>query len=72
MKTKLTLSIDKDLLPLVKKEAKKKGLSVSSIFEDSLRLFAKSAEGTFSERWMGKFVEPKGDVRRSYLGKRFS
>ncbi len=55
MKKKLTITVDVDVLPLAKRYAKSKGVSLSSLVEQALRDMAREEEPTFSEKWRGKF-----------------
>ncbi len=77
MKTKLTVTIDRDLLPKAKRYARSRGVSLSEVIETSLRqLSADTAAESFSARWRGKFmsVEPSTeaeDPRRAALAKKY-
>lgn len=55
MKTKLTLTIDSELLPRAKRYARARGVSLSSLVEDALRGMASEEEPTFAQRWRGRF-----------------
>jgi hypothetical protein len=56
MKTKLTVPIDRDLLPRTKRYAREHGMSLSEIIEGSLRQLSSSGETpSFSSRWRGQF-----------------
>ena len=55
MKKKLTVTVDADVLPLAKRYAKSKGVSLSSLVEQALRDMTREEEPTFSEKWRGKF-----------------
>jgi hypothetical protein len=71
MKTKLTITVDEALLPRAKKMARRRGVSLSSVVEESLRRLA-SEETDFVSRWRGKF-EGVGtdDPRMAYLRKKY-
>ena len=56
MKTKLNLTIDKDLVPKSKAYARLKGKSVSQFVEDLLRQAINSKDESFVKRWRGKFI----------------
>ncbi len=74
MKTKISLTIDKDLLPKSKEYAKKSGISLSQLVEALLRnVIEKDGEGsTFSERWRGKLsLQEKDEVRSKKLRNRY-
>lgn len=53
MKTKLTVTIEEDLVPVAKAFAKSRGKSLSQIIEDSLRALSAADGQTFSEEWTG-------------------
>jgi post-segregation antitoxin (ccd killing protein) len=72
MKAKLTVTIDEELLPRAERYAQERGISISELVETSLRLVTEPAEGSFSERWRGKFQPAgHGDQRYDTLAKRF-
>ena len=60
MKKKLTITVDADVLPLAKRYAKSKGVSLSSLVEQALRDLTREEEPTFSEKWRGKFRAARG------------
>jgi hypothetical protein len=55
MKTKVTITIDEELVPVAKRYARSKGVSLSQLIENSLREVSTPAEESFSKRWRGKF-----------------
>ena len=55
MKTKVTLTIDEDLLPAAKQFAQAQGFSLSELVERSLRSATAQSGKSFSARWRGKF-----------------
>lgn len=64
-KTKLTLTIDAELLPRAKRYARARGVSLSSLVESSLRDLAEGDAGaSFVERWRGKMVPAERDDDR--------
>lgn len=73
MKGKLTLTIDRDLIPAAKRHARSVGMSLSSLVEESLREMIDGEKETFAARWRGslKIVErdePRFQVlKRKYL-----
>jgi len=72
MKTKLTLTIEESLIPLSKELAKKRGTSLSTLVEESLKHQLKETTQSFSEKWKGAFgIDQRLDSRRSYLSKRY-
>jgi Family of unknown function (DUF6364) len=58
MKAKLTVTLDEELIPKAKRYARSRGISLSQLIETSLRVVT-SDQGTFSQRWRGRF-EPAG------------
>jgi hypothetical protein len=55
MKTKLTVTVDRDLIPVAKQMARERGVSLSSIIEGALRQMTEPLAPTFSQRWKGAF-----------------
>ena len=73
MKTKLTVSIDDELIPRARQFARGRGISLSELVETSLRSVTEESESSsFSQRWRGKF-HPAGsdDERYKALAKRY-
>ena len=72
MKRKLTLTVEENLLPLAKRYAKSRGLSLSSLVERLLMGAAGRHEPSFASRWLGK-LQPaeRGDVRYDALEKKY-
>lgn len=72
MKTKLTVTVDEDLLPRAKRAARQRGVSLSSVIEDSLRKLA-SENVDFVGRWRGKFAltDGRNDPRMRYLREKY-
>ena len=64
MKTKLTVTVDRDLLPRAKRAARAKGVSLSGVIEDALRQLADEQRPSFGERWRGRFVLAEKDDER--------
>ncbi len=73
MKTKVTVSIDDELIPRAKQSARRRGISFSELVEASLRSVTEERESTsFSQRWRGKFHPAGGDdERHKALAKRY-
>jgi hypothetical protein len=72
MKTKLTVTIDEELLPIAKGYAKSNGISLSQLIESALRLLTSEDKSTFSERWDGAFQVAEGkDERYEALVKKY-
>jgi hypothetical protein len=55
MKTKLTVSIDRDLVPRAKRSARRQGVSLSSVIEEALARFTAEESPSFSDKWRGRF-----------------
>ncbi len=55
MKTKLTVTVDRDLLPRAKRYARSRGVSLSHLIEASLRDLSAEDTRSFAQRWRGKF-----------------
>jgi hypothetical protein len=62
MKTKLTLTIEKDLIPRAKRHAHAHGDSLSGLVEKAMQEIIQTNGTSFSNRWRGKF---KASRRRS-------
>lgn len=65
MKTKLTVTIERDLIPRAKRYAKGKGVSLSSLIEASLERMTRGEDpASFVERWRGSMVPSEHDDER--------
>ena len=73
MKQKLTITVDAKLLPAAKRYARSRGVSLSSLVEQSLRQMAQGDTPSFSARWRGKFraAEREDDSRYGALAKKY-
>ena len=72
MKAKLTVSIDRDLIPVAKRFARSRGMSLSRVIENALRDLSNGDEQTFSERWTGSLAPSnKRDARYKKLAKKY-
>ena len=73
MKQKLTITVDAELLPVAKRYARSRGVSLSSLVEQSLKKMAGENVPSFSSRWRGKFraAEREGDPRYDELAKKY-
>lgn len=72
MKTKLTLTIDSDLLPRAKRYARARGVSLSSLVEEALREMAAEEATSFVDRWRGRFeAAPREDERFRALAEKY-
>jgi len=75
MKKKLTITVDADVLPLAKRYAKSKGVSLSSLVEQALREMTNEQELTFVDKWRGR-MKPMSDeeidsARYEYLSRKY-
>ena len=64
MKSKLNLTIDKDLIPLSKAFARKRGKSVSELVEYLLRDHIQREAPSFAKKWRGRFHAAEQDATR--------
>ncbi|OGB69433.1 MAG: hypothetical protein A2Y94_05315 [Caldithrix sp. RBG_13_44_9] len=64
MKTKINLTIDKELVSQSKEYARKKGESVSQLVEKLLRENIQDYEASFSKKWRGRFRLSEKDEER--------
>ena len=73
MKQKLTITVDADLLPLAKRYARSRGVSLSSLIEQSLREIAGEFVPSFASRWRGKFqaADRENDPRYDALARKY-
>ncbi len=72
MKQKLTITVDAELLPIAKRYARSRGVSLSSLIEQSLREMAGDGAPSFASRWRGQFrAAERGDLRYKALAKKY-
>ena len=72
MKRKLTITVDSELLHRAKRHARLRGVSLSSLVEESLRAIATDETPAFSERWRGRFKEAgRDDARYETLARKY-
>ena len=72
MKRRLTITVDAELLPIAKRYARSRGVSLSSLVEQSLREVAREHEPSFASRWRGRFrVSKRNDPRYEALAKKY-
>ena len=73
MKHKLTITVDAELLAVVRRYARSRGVSLSSLVEQSLRAMVEEDEPSFSSRWRGKFLAAgrEDDSRYERLAKKY-
>jgi hypothetical protein len=65
MKTKLTVTIDRDILPAAKRYARSRGASLSSVIEAALREMVDTDRPRFADRWRGAFSLSQEDDDRT-------
>ena len=72
MKSKLTITVDSELVPKAKQYAQARGVSLSSLIEASLREMAGENTRSFASRWRGRF-EParRADGRYAALARKY-
>jgi hypothetical protein len=63
VKTKLTVSIDRDLVPRAKRSARRQGVSLSAVIERALTRLAEDDAPSFAGTWRGRF-QVRADVDR--------
>lgn len=72
MRTKLTVTIDRALLPRAKRYARSRGVSLSSLIELSLRRLVDAEKPSFSSRWRGRLKPAdRGDPRYQALASKY-
>ena len=72
MKQKLTITIDSELLPAAKRYARSRGVSLSSLIEQSLREVAGEYAPSFAAQWRGQFrAAERDDPRYDTLSKKY-
>ena len=73
MKQKLTITVEAGLLPAAKRYARSRGVSLSSLIEQSLRELVGEDAPSFSSRWRGRFraAEREDDPRYRALAKKY-
>ena len=72
MKTKLTITVDAELLPKAKRYARSRGVSLSSFIEQALREVAGEDTPSFASSWRGRFREAgRQDARYDALARKY-
>lgn len=72
MKTKLTITVDDDVVPRAKRYARSQGTSLSRLIERALREVTTPAAHTFATRWRGRFRPARRkDERYRRLAKKY-
>jgi len=64
MKTKLTVTVDSEVLPVAKQYARAQGVSLSSLIERSLRAMVAGNTPSFASRWQGRLRPAERDDAR--------
>ena len=64
MKTKLTITVDADVVPAAKRYARGRGVSLSSLIDASLKDMVRDEAPSFTERWRGQFRAASRDDPR--------
>ena len=55
MKTKLTITVDPEVVPVAKRYARSRGVSLSSLIEGALKEMVRDEAPSFTEQWRGQF-----------------
>ncbi|NKB80895.1 MAG: hypothetical protein GKS05_03155 [Nitrospirales bacterium] len=72
MKTKLTVTIDEDLLPKAKQYARAQGHSLSQLIETALRDMSARNTPSFASKWRGRLKPAfRQDDRYRQLAKKY-
>ena len=72
MKHKLTITVDAELIPVAKRYARSRGVSLSSLVEQSLREATSQESESFASRWRGQFrPADRDDPRYDALAKKY-
>ncbi len=64
MKNKLTVTVDRDLIPKAKAYAKLHGTSLSEIIEETFKKLSGRKGSSFSGKWRGKFTAVRKNEHR--------
>lgn len=72
VKTKLTVTVDEELLPRAKRVARQRGVSLSSVIEESLKRLTATSDD-FVNKWRGGFRagKPTTDPRAEFLKRKY-
>ena len=72
MKRRLTITVDAKLVQIAKKHARSRGVSLSSLIEESLREVTRDHSASFASRWRGRFrAAERGDPRYDLLAEKY-
>ena len=64
MKRKLTITVDAEVIPMAKRYARSRGVSLSSLIEQSLREVAGESKPSFASKWRGRLREARREDER--------
>lgn len=64
MKTKVTITLDRDIVPRAKSYARRRGMSLSAVIEEALRALSEEEAPSFVDRWRGRFEPAERDDER--------
>ena len=72
MKTKLTITVDSEVVPAAKRYARVRGVSLSSLIEGSPKEMVQDEGPSFTERWRGQFrAASRDDPRYEALARKY-
>jgi hypothetical protein len=73
VRSKLTVTIDEDLIPEAKRQARSRKMSLSRLIETALRAVTSGESDAFSRRWRGSFrpARKRKDKRYAALAKKY-
>ena len=72
MKTKLTVTIDEEVIPKAKRYARSRGVSLSRLIEQALLELIESERLSFTAKWRGKLRAAKrSDERYRRLAEKY-
>jgi hypothetical protein len=72
MKQKLTITVERELVPKAKRYARSRGVSLSSLIETELRGLVSGEDSSFASRWRGEFQPAeREDGRYEALAKKY-
>jgi hypothetical protein len=73
MKTKVTITLERELVPRAKRFAAARGTSLSAVIESALRRLTASEDPRFSAKWRGRFrpADRRGDTRYKELAEKY-
>lgn len=74
MRTKLTITVDENIIPKLKIYARSQNTSLSQLIEDNLRHFVTPDKLSFTQKWRGRFKDvdtSTDDPRMQFLKDRY-